>query len=44
MRAEELKYLCGDSSETRKVLDWKSQYTFETMLDEMIEKWQKHLS
>ena len=44
MRPEELKYLCGDSSETRKILKWKPEYTFETMLDEMIERWQKHLS
>ena len=39
MRPEELKYLCGDSSKTRKVLDWKPTYTFETMLDEMIKYW-----
>jgi GDPmannose 4,6-dehydratase len=44
MRPEELKYLCGDSSETRKILKWKPEYTFETMLDEMIERWQNHLS
>ena len=44
MRPEELKYLCGDSSETRKTLKWEPEYTFETMLDEMIEKWQNHLS
>tara|TARA_R110002020_G_scaffold189688_2_gene388986 strand:+ start:1502 stop:2476 length:975 start_codon:yes stop_codon:yes gene_type:complete len=39
MRPEELKYLCGDSSKTRKVLDWEPTYTFETMLDEMIKYW-----
>jgi GDPmannose 4,6-dehydratase len=39
MRPEELKYLCGDSTETRQVLDWQPTYTFETMLDEMIEYW-----
>jgi GDPmannose 4,6-dehydratase len=40
MRPEELKYLCGDSSDIRTVLGWKPVYTFETMLDEMIEYWQ----
>jgi GDPmannose 4,6-dehydratase len=40
MRPEELKYLCGDSSDIRTVLGWKPAYTFETMLDEMIEYWQ----
>lgn len=40
IRPEELKYLCGDSSDTRTVLGWKPVYTFETMLDEMIEYWQ----
>jgi GDPmannose 4,6-dehydratase len=40
MRPEELKYLCGDSSDIKTVLGWKPLYTFETMLDEMIEYWQ----
>jgi len=40
IRPEELKYLCGDSSDIRTVLGWKPAYTFETMLDEMIEYWQ----
>jgi len=39
MRAEELKYLKGDSSKIRKVLGWKPEYTFETLMDEMIEHW-----
>jgi GDPmannose 4,6-dehydratase len=39
MRPEELKYLCGDSSDIKTVLGWKPMYTFETMLDEMIEYW-----
>ena len=38
-RPEELKYLKGDSSKIRKELGWKPDYTFETMLDEMIEYW-----
>jgi len=39
MRPEELKYLKGDSSKARKTLGWKPDYTFETMLEEMINKW-----
>jgi GDP-D-mannose dehydratase len=36
---EELENLKGDSSKLRKELSWKPEYTFETMLDEMIEYW-----
>ena len=43
MRPEELKYLKGDSSKVRKVLGWKPEYTFDSMLDEMIESWQQKL-
>ena len=39
MRAEELKYLRGDCSKIKKVLGWKPEYTFEAMMDEMIEHW-----
>jgi GDPmannose 4,6-dehydratase len=38
-RPEELENLKGDSSKLRKELSWKPEYTFETMLDEMIEYW-----
>ncbi|KKM03366.1 hypothetical protein LCGC14_1775140 [marine sediment metagenome] len=37
LRPEELKYLRGDASKIRKTLGWKPTYTFETLLDEMIE-------
>jgi GDPmannose 4,6-dehydratase len=43
MRPEELKFLCGDSDRTRKVLDWEPKYTFNSMLVEMIEHWKKTL-
>lgn len=43
MRPEELKYLKGDPSKAREVLGWHPDYTFETMLDEMIEKWESEL-
>lgn len=39
MRAEELKYLCGDSSKARKELGWFPTYTFESLLDEIISYW-----
>ena len=42
MRAEELKYLKGDSTKIRKTLGWKPKYTFETLMDDMIEHWKKY--
>ncbi len=38
LRSEELRDLKGDSTKLRK-LGWKPDYTFETMIDEMIEYW-----
>jgi GDPmannose 4,6-dehydratase len=38
-RPEELNNLRGDSSKLRETLGWKPTYTFESMLDEMIEYW-----
>ena len=38
-RAEELHFLQGDASKAKEILGWKPTYTFETMLDEMIEYW-----
>lgn len=40
MRPEELKYLKGDVVATKEELGWEPEYTFETMIDEMIEHWQ----
>lgn len=39
IRPEELKYLRGDASKARKALGWKPSYTFEQLLDEVIEYW-----
>ena len=39
MRPEELKYLRGDSTKARNVLGWKPKYSFESLLDEMIDFW-----
>jgi GDPmannose 4,6-dehydratase len=43
IRPEELKYLRGDSSEIRNKLNWQPKYTFESMLEEMIEHWMKEI-
>jgi len=42
MRPEELQYLKGDSTKARTILGWKPEYTFEGMLDEMVEYWLKY--
>ncbi|MDB9884574.1 GDP-mannose 4,6-dehydratase [Candidatus Marinimicrobia bacterium] len=39
LRAEELDYLKGDSSKLRETLGWEPHYTFEMLMDEMIEHW-----
>lgn len=44
MRAEELKYLKGDSTKARTLLNWNPEYTFETLLDDMIDSWMDRLS
>jgi len=38
-RLEELKDLKGDNSKLREKTNWSPNYTFESMLDEMIEYW-----
>ena len=43
MRPEELRYLKGDPSKSRDVLGWKPDYTFSSMIDEMIDRWDKEL-
>ena len=42
-RPEELNYLRGNPTNAKKVLKWNPKYTFETMMDEMIEYWMKTL-
>lgn len=43
MRPEELKYLKGNSIKIRETLGWKPEYSFESLLDEMISNWQENL-
>lgn len=40
-RPDELQYLKGDSSRIRE-LGWQPEYTFEKLMDEMIDFWVKH--
>ena len=42
VRPEELTYLCGDSSKSKKILGWKPEYSFENLIDEMLEHFLKH--
>ena len=44
LRPEELNDLKGDHSKLKKHTGWKPTYTFESMLDEMIEYWLKYYS
>jgi len=41
-RPEELKDLKGDCSKIQEELGWSHEYTFETMIDEMVEHWLNH--
>jgi len=43
LRPEELKYLKGDSTRAREILGWEPEYTFETMLDDMITHWDEQI-
>jgi GDPmannose 4,6-dehydratase len=41
LRPEELKDLKGDSTKLRQLTGWEPEYSFESMIDEMIEHWIK---
>ena len=42
-RPNELNILKGDSSKLKKATNWKPEYTFHSMIDEMIEYWDSKL-
>jgi len=42
-RPEELNYLCGDSTKARTTLNWTPEYTFETMIKEMVDYWSQKI-
>jgi GDPmannose 4,6-dehydratase len=44
LRPEELNNLKGDSSKLRELTGWSPRYTFETMLDEMIDYWETNIN
>tara|TARA_R110000824_G_scaffold285986_4_gene474117 strand:- start:178 stop:639 length:462 start_codon:yes stop_codon:yes gene_type:complete len=44
LRPEELEFLKGDCTKAKNILGWKHKYTFETMLDEMINYWKKEFN
>jgi GDPmannose 4,6-dehydratase len=37
MRPEELEFLCGDSTKARRTLGWTPRYTFEKLIEDMLE-------
>lgn len=39
MRPEELKYLKGDCTKAKTILNWEPEYTFESMMHEMVDHW-----
>lgn len=41
LRPTELEYLKGDASKARSLLGWEPTYTFETMMDEMIDHYMR---
>jgi len=41
LRPEELEFLKGDSTKLKEVTGWKPQYTFESMITEMVDYWMK---
>jgi len=44
LRPEELHHLKGDPTKIQSIIKWEKEYTFETMLDEMIEYWENYYS
>ena len=44
LRPEELPYLKGDSTKSKTQLGWRPEYTFEILMDEMIEHWMQYFS
>ena len=39
LRPNELEYLKGDCTKIKETLGWKPEYTFESMIDEMLDHW-----
>ena len=43
LRPEELPYLKGDCSKLKQTFNWRPEYTFEALMDEMIDFWNTRL-
>ena len=43
LRPEELPYLKGDCSKLKSTFDWQPEYSFENLMDEMIEFWMEKI-
>lgn len=43
LRPEELPYLKGDCSKLKKTFNWTPEYTFESLMDEMVEFWMEKI-
>ncbi len=41
LRPDELKYLRGDSGRARRILKWKPQYEFRSLVEEMVDHWMR---
>ena len=41
LRPQELKYLKGDPTKVKDILSWEPEYTFESMMREMVEYWKE---
>ena len=41
LRPQELKYLKGDPTKVKDILSWEPEYTFESMMSEMVEYWKE---
>ena len=39
MRPEDIQYLKGDATKLKTTFGWSPEYTFERLMDEMIEHW-----
>ena len=44
LRPEELKYLKGDCTKLKQTFNWEPEYTFENLMDEMIDFWLKQIN
>ena len=44
MRPEELKYLKGDCTKAKETFGWEPEYTFESMMHEMVDYWMNTLN